>query len=67
MIDFPQRLRYSRRRFQKEVTLLKHILAAVAALLLMLLPALAEEESSFLSFQASPHVTIQSPVPGQSY
>ena len=46
---------------------MKHILAAVAALLLMLLPALAEEESSFLSFQASPHVTIQSPVPGQSY
>lgn len=46
---------------------MKRFIAAAILLCLLLSFALAEEETSFLSFKAAPNITVTLPVPGQSY
>ena len=49
------------------MTACKRMLASALLTALIIVSALAEEETSFLSFQAAPNVTILSPLAGQSY
>ncbi|MBQ9299202.1 MAG: hypothetical protein IJ214_01700 [Clostridia bacterium] len=46
---------------------MKRFFAAILLLFSLMGWAMAEEETSFLSFQAAPNITVLSPLPGQSY